>query len=68
MFAAAQLVRNWSKQRPSNQGDLEYSVMGRVGQYHTGGGCTFYRLTGPRATTIQKLNIDILYRNLTEFL
>jgi hypothetical protein len=36
MFAPAQLLR-WSKQRPSNQGDLDSSVTGKVGRvYYTG--------------------------------
>jgi hypothetical protein len=32
MFAPAQILRNWSEQLPSNQGDLELSVTGEVGK------------------------------------
>jgi hypothetical protein len=41
MFAPPQLLRNWREQRPSNQGDLDWSVVGEVGRvYYTRGGCT----------------------------
>jgi hypothetical protein len=37
MFAPAQLLRNWSEQRPSNKDDLDSSVTGEVGRvYYTG--------------------------------
>jgi hypothetical protein len=38
MFAPAQLLRNWGEQLPSNQGDLDSSVMGRLGESITWGG------------------------------
>jgi hypothetical protein len=31
MFVSIQLLRNWREQRPSNQGDIDYSVPGEVG-------------------------------------
>jgi hypothetical protein len=34
MFARAQLSRNWREQRPSNQGDLDWSVTEEVGRVH----------------------------------
>jgi hypothetical protein len=36
MFVPAQTLRNWREQRPSNQGDLDSSVTGRLGEYYTG--------------------------------
>jgi hypothetical protein len=37
MFAAAQLLRNWREQRPSNNGDLDSNVTGEGGRvYYTG--------------------------------
>jgi hypothetical protein len=37
MFAAAQFLRKWCEQRPSNRGDLDSSVTEDVGRvYYTG--------------------------------
>jgi hypothetical protein len=36
MLVSAQLLRNWSEERPSNKGDLESSVMTEIGrEYYT---------------------------------
>jgi hypothetical protein len=34
MLVLEQLLRNWREQRPSNQGDLDSSVTGKVGRVH----------------------------------
>jgi hypothetical protein len=41
MFAPAQLLRNWREQRPSNKGDLDSSVTGRMGESLTRGWTCF---------------------------
>jgi hypothetical protein len=35
MVSHAQILRNWSEQRPSNNGDLDWSVTGDGRVYHT---------------------------------
>jgi hypothetical protein len=36
MFTPAQLLHNWPQQWPSNQGDLDSSVVGRLGHWERG--------------------------------
>jgi hypothetical protein len=59
MFAPAPILRNWLEQRPSNMGDLGWSIRGEVMTvYCTGGGPIFYFIFVPWYVTVLGLRFE----------